>query len=592
MLLTSSPSGRRFGPAAFAMPEYYNSVDRYHADTSPPGGAPRPRRRQLSYSNNGALAGPARTHSSPRALTSPPRRPGSPRTNASRAGSPSSRRKAPGGRSPAASLQRRAAAARSPVRRASAAGSETRSSPPAGPLRTASRLLADGWLGPTSEQSTEIDAMLQKVERMRDMRARSAARGARAPRVSVSPDKAWPVVRGSPGRRTVHEVYGEHAATDHELQSQVAAVSLRLATASNADVGQFYHHAAAEPRPRPAPARAASPPRRADEDGGPRRAEGPLGQWVGGVPSAGGMWLPSPDGEGLGARRFASVLQKIARRQQLQKQIQPGDAAAAAPPQPAAVRLIPILPAGLDVSGGREDSPRTAADSDETDDDFETETEDETEPAEEDVSAAAVPRVTALRALVAESLAVAEADQDVPRRTKSREKPPPPAGQPSPRTHPGNGVGLQRAQSGPLVPQHVPEPEPEPEEHQGHVLPQGWTRKLSRGTGQVYYWNAQTGESQYTPPEAAADREVPVEERVLRFATAAESPRPETDAAPPRRAHLNTGTDGQLLKAAAESSAATAAAGEEVRISDPCSIGFYHDAILTYLPVRLTCCSG
>ena len=274
--------------------------------------------------------------------------------------------------------------AKSPLRSGQQQAHRTRRtlSPPPGPLRAATRLVGDGWL---VEQSAEVEQLMQKLDRVR---SRSVQIGVR---VNVSPERMRPAVakRGSLGQRTVHDVYGDHAVTNNELQTQVAAVSLALA---NERVTDFTHHASTLRKQSSEPIPSETPDLQ-------------VGHWVGSVPSAGGVWLPCPDGEGLGAKRFASVLDKIARRQEAQRQklaeqedaaarkIAEKDEAAAyhdtspastrvRSPQQTGVRLVPVL--SLNSS-----SPRTIAtdvasdDSDETEveSDFETDTEIDTSPA-------------------------------------------------------------------------------------------------------------------------------------------------------------------------------------------------------------------
>jgi hypothetical protein len=40
-------------------------------------------------------------------------------------------------------------------------------------------------------------------------------------------------------------------------------------------------------------------------------------------------------------------------------------------------------------------------------------------------------------------------------------------------------------------------------------LPPGWTQEVSRSTGETYYWNNETGETQWEPPDATAAADLP-----------------------------------------------------------------------------------
>ena len=503
------PSHNHFrAPSSPGDGAHYGSADRYHHDytAEQPARTSPNRRRQLSFTQlsaeqQNAQASATRSSSSG-GTTSPRRSPPARKASEGGVGSPAVHR-SPASSRAARSPDRRGQAGRSraarspPPRRESGA----RLSPPAGPLRAATKLVGDGWLGPTSDQSAEIEELIQKLDRVR---SRSAQRGAR---VGVSAERTRPPLaqRGSPGRRTVHEVYGEHAATNDEPQTQVATVSLELATSSNANVGEFYHHAAAARRQSSAP----MPSDRKKDDE-------PAGQWVGSVPSAGGVWLPSPDGEGLGAKRFASVLERIARRQEMQQQQQHpgGDAAevaegsvtqptptpssstaAASSPQPNGVRLVPILSASA--SAGHTNSagnavpsvPAEADDSDETEfeTDFETDTEDDGHPAmgrtEPSVAAVAgVPEMSAaLRALV-----------DSPGRQAERAL--------------GDHIAATTSESGPQQQQRQQrrqqqqKPPPPPRAADTDGLPSGWSREWSEKSQRAYYWNADTNESRWDPP--------------------------------------------------------------------------------------------
>ena len=367
---------------------------------------------------------------------------------------------------------------------------ETRHAPstPAGPLRVATKLVGEGWLGTTSEQNAEVDQMIRKLHRVR---SRSEQAGVR---VQISPERTRPARAhsGPLGRRTVHDIYGEHAATNDELQTQVAAVSLELAKESNARVTDFSHHAATLRKQSSAPMPSET-------------TDALVGHWIGSVPSAGGVWLPSPDGEGLGAKRFASVLEKIARRQEMQRQRLIETAGEASPgssrtntratsSEPTSVRIVPILSGNLASQAASLWAHTTNVameDSDATDDeaDFETDTEYDSHPAarhtelptlETEVN---VPELsTALRSVVDEP-----SQQKTTAVPNHRHKKPPP---------PKTTESKIKTSSAPIEASRTT--------NDGAELPAGWSLQWSASHRRTYYWNEHTQTSSWERPTAEA----------------------------------------------------------------------------------------
>ena len=196
----------------------------------------------------------------------------------------------------------------------------------------------------TAAEAAEAQELLEKLSRVKRLSERVAPP---ASRLAVSPEATRPPA-------------GNRIATSRsvELQAQVAAVSLQLASQGNVPLASFTHHAVASPREGAAlgvPAQQQSA-----EGAAAAPAPGPQGQWVGGVPSAGGVWLPLADGDGLGAARFASVLAKIAKRQELLREQQLA-AGSAQPPQPEPQPQRQVVRIPVDEANGGVIAQRAAA---------------------------------------------------------------------------------------------------------------------------------------------------------------------------------------------------------------------------------------